>query len=33
MYNMVEDHNKLNMEPELNNGETNELYRSINSTF
>ena len=33
MFNMVEDCNKLNMEPGLNDIKTDELYRSINSTF
>ena len=33
MFNMVEDCNKLNMEPGLNDSKTEELYRSINSTF
>ncbi len=33
MFNMVEDCNKLNMEPGLNDSKTDELYRSINSTF
>ncbi len=33
MLNMVEDCNKLNMKPGLNDSKTDELYRSINSTF
>lgn len=33
MVNMVEDCNKLNMELGLNDSKTDELYRSINSTF